>query len=251
MLPEMLSLAFLGGTLTLDRNAGWSLMLSQPLVGACLAGILLAPGSDLELWALRVPIGIGAVLQLLLTDASHPAAQRPHDTGTAAVVGTAVSVLGMGRIDRDLLGSTSGLLWVIVGVAAGLLAAVAGGWVARIHRAQSRADVARADRLAEAGAASAFERLYWGGLFRAFTLGALWSWGATILGLALLLLVMPRLILAASAERVGFVFAALVGAGIATAYHAHVKGRKGALRWVALGVVIALVLSAVLHRSAA
>ncbi len=250
MLPEMLSIAFLGGTLTLDRNAGWGLMLSQPLVGACLAGILLAPGSDVEIWALRVPLGIGALLQLLLTDASLPAAQRQHDTATAGVVGTAVSLFGMGQLDRDLAIAASGIFWVLVGVGMGLVSAIAGGWVGRIHRAQSRADVARADRLAESGAVGAFEWLYWGGLLRAFTLGALWAWGASVLGLAALLVMLPRLSAAATGRRVGFVFAALVGAGLAAAYHAHVRGRRGALRWVALGVVVALVLSAVLHRGA-
>ncbi|MGH7681448.1 MAG: hypothetical protein ACRENN_05625, partial [Candidatus Eiseniibacteriota bacterium] len=107
MLLEMLSVAFLGGTLTLDRNVGWGLMLSQPIVGSCLAGILLAPGSDLELWALRIPLGIGAILQLLLTDASLPAAQRAHDTATAGVVGTSVAILGMGQVDHDFAASAS------------------------------------------------------------------------------------------------------------------------------------------------
>lgn len=251
MLPEMMSVAFLGGTLALDRNVGWSLMLSQPIVGACLAGILLAPGSDIEIWALRIPLGIGAILQLLLTDASLPAAQRPHDTATAGVVGTSVALLGMGHIDHDLAASASGLFWIVVGVAAGLLSAIAGGWVGRFHRARSRGDVARADRLAETGAVAAFERLYWGGILRSFALGALWAWGASLLGVALLLACVPNLVAAATGSRVGFVFAALIGAGLAAGFHAHVRGRPGAWRWLALGVIVTLVLTTVLFRGAA
>jgi hypothetical protein len=251
VLTEMAAVAFLGGTLTLDRYAGWGIMLSQPLVGSCLAGILLAPSSGAEIWALRVPLGIGALLQLLLTDASLPAAQRQHDTAAAGVIGTAVAVLGMGQLDRDLAAASSGIFWVVVGVAAGLVSAVVGGWVAGFHRARSRSDVARADRLAESGAADAFERLYWGGILRAFTLGALWAWGGTVLGISLLLAVLPRLAAAATGRRVGFVFAVLVGTGLAAGFHAHVRGRKGAIRWAALGVVVAWVLAAVLSRGAA
>jgi len=246
----MLSVAFLGGTLALDRNVGWSLMLSQPLVGSCLAGILLAPGSDLEIWALRIPLGIGAILQLLLTDASLPAAQRPHDTATAGVVGTSVAILGMGQVDHDLAASASGLFWIVAGVAAGLVAAVVGGWVGGFHRARSRGDVERADRLVDAGAVTAFERLYWGGLFRSFATGALWSWGASLAGVAVLMACMPSLVGAATGRRVGFVFATLVGAGLAAGLHAHVRGRQGGWRWAALGVLVTLALSSVLFRAA-
>src|SRR6185295_15919233 len=93
-LLEMVRVALLGGALTLERTAGWSFMLSQPLVGSCLAGAFLSAGPEWELWALRVPIGVGAILQLILTDASLPAAQRQHDTATAGVVGTTVAMLG-------------------------------------------------------------------------------------------------------------------------------------------------------------
>lgn len=250
MLAEMASLAFLGGTLTLDRTAGWSFMLSQPLVGACFAGALLAPGSEMELWALRVPVGVGALLQLLLTDASLPAAQRQHETGTAGVVGTAVALLGMKHLDGATFDAESGILWVLIGVVAGLVAALTGGWVTRFHRARSSADLVRAERLAAAGAVGGFELLYWGGIFRAFVLGAVWVWGASLLGLAALLALLPRLSVALTGRRAAFVLAALVGAGLASAYHAHVHGRKDALRWVALGAAVAFVLSAVLSRGA-
>ncbi|HEY6222060.1 MAG TPA: hypothetical protein VIX13_05940 [Candidatus Eisenbacteria bacterium] len=250
MLPEMVRVAILGGALTLERAAGWNLMLSQPLVGACLAGILLSPGPEWELWALRVPIGVGALLQLLLTDASLPAAQRQHDTATAGVVGTTVAILGMARLHEAAAVALGGVLWVLIGVAVGLLSAIAGGWALRFHRARSRTDLARAEHLAAAGAAGSFELLYWGGILRAFAVGALWAWAATLLGLAALLAILPRLGDALTARRIGFVFAALIGAGLAAAYHAHVAGRKQVLRWVALGATMAVVLSVVFRRGA-
>ncbi len=250
MLAEMVSLAFLGGTLTLDRAAGWSFMLSQPLVGACLAAALLAPGSDVELWALRAPIAVGALLQLLLTDASLPAAQRQHETGTAGVVGAAVAVLGMKHLEGAAYGAESGVLWVLAGVGAGLVAALSGGWVARVHRARSSSDLVRAEGLAAAGAVGSFELVYWGGIVRAFVFGAVWVWGASLLGLAALLAFLPRLSAVINGRRAAVVLAALVGVALASAYHAHVQGRKDALRWAALGAAVAFILSAVLSRGA-
>jgi hypothetical protein len=248
MLPEMVRVAILGGALTLERTAGWSLMFSQPLVGACLAGIFLSPGPEWELWALRVPIGVGAILQLLLTDASLPAAQRQHDTASAGVVGTTVALLGMGRLHEVSTVALGGALWVVIGVTAGLIAAIGGGWMLRFHRGRSRVDLARADHLAASGSTRAFEFLYLGGILRAFTVGALWAWAASLLGLTTLLVILPRLGEALTARRIGFVFAALVGAGLAAAYHAHVAGRKRALRWVALGATAAAVLVVVFRR---
>jgi len=250
VLPEMVRVAILGGALTLERAAGWSFMLSQPLVGACLAGVLLSPGPEWELWALRVPIGVGALLQLLLTDASLPAAQRQHDTATAGVVGTTVAVLAMGRLHEAATVALGGALWVLIGVAAGLASAVAGGWVSKFLRSRNRADLARAEVLAAAGRTGAFELLYWGGMLRTFVVGALWAWGASLLALAALVVVLPHVSGALTARRIGFVLATLIGAGLAAAYHAHIPGRRHAARWAALGATATAVLTAVLRRGA-
>lgn len=246
MIPEMVRIAILGGALTLERTAGWSLMLSQPIVGACLAGIFLSPSPD----ALRIPIGVGALLQMLLTDASLPAAQRQHDTATAGIVGTTVAVLGMAQLHEVATVASGGALWILIGVAAGLIAAVGGGWMQRFHRARSRADLVRAEHLAARGEAGAFEFLYWGGVLRPFIVGALWAWAASLLGLATLLVILPRVGYLLTARRIGFALAALIGAGLAAAYRAHVAGRRQALRWVALGATVAVVLGVVFRRGA-
>jgi mannose/fructose/N-acetylgalactosamine-specific phosphotransferase system component IIC len=237
MLPELIKIAVLGGALALDRAAGWNLMLSQPLVGACLAGALVNPGPEWELWALRIPLAVGALLQLLLTDRALPAATRPRDTATAGVVGTAVAVLGLPRLHPSLAISGGGILWVVIGVGAGLLSAVLGGWFARLHRT-GPGTVARADALAEAGAFAAFERLYWGGLLRAFLVGAAWAWGGTILFLWAALTYLPRLAPALTARRAGVVFATLLGAAAVAAFCALVRHRPHGLRWAALGALV-------------
>src|SRR5512143_167634 len=173
---ELIRVSVVGGIVAVDRVAGWSLMLSQPLVAACLAGALLNPGPEWELWALRIPIAVGAILQLLLTDTALPAAQSPRDTATAGVVGSAVALLGLPRLHPELAISAGGILWVVIGVAAGLVSAVLGGWFARLHQT-GRATVARADHLAARGDFAGFDHLYWSGLLRTFLVGAAWAWG--------------------------------------------------------------------------
>lgn len=238
MIPELLRIALLGGIVAVDRTAGWNLMLSQPLVGACLAGALIRPGPEWELWALRVPIAVGAILQLLLTNSALPAAQRPHDTAAAGVIGSSVALLGLTQLHPILPVSAAGLLWVVVGVAAGLLAAVMGGWFARFSRGAIASAAARADSYADRGALGAFERLYWGGLLRLFVGGALWAWGGTALLLGVALWLLPPLAFVFTARRAGILFAVLLGAGLAAAFHVHVRGRARGLRWAALGAIV-------------
>lgn len=250
LFPEMVRVAILGGALALDRAAGWNLMLSQPLVGACMAGALVNPGPEWELWALRVPIGVGALLQLLLTDSSLPAAQRRHDTGSAGVIGSTVALLGMVRLHGVIPTALGGALWVLVGVAAGLLAAVVGGRVMDYHRARSRDDVARADVLAERGAGGAFDILYWRAVARIFALGAAWAWAGSLIGLTLAILLLPRAASYLTGRRIGFLFATILGAALAAGYDAHVRGRRGGARWMALGAAVALVVLTVAGRTA-
>lgn len=250
VLPDLIRVALLGGLVSIDRSAGWSLMLSQPLVGACLAGALIDPGPEWELWVLRVPIAVGALLQLLLTDAALPAAQRSHDTATAGIVGTSVAILGVTRLHAVLPASSGGILWVVLGTAAGLVAAVLGGWFARLHARPARALVGRAEALAAAGSTGSYERFYWGGLVRTFLTGAVWTWGATILLAGAALALLPRAADAITARRIGVIFAALLGAALVAAFHANVRGRRHGLRWVALGALVTAALLSGLHGGA-
>jgi len=109
----MIRVAILGGALTLDRAAGWNLMLSQPLVGACFAGILLSP----------VPSGSSGHSasrseSARCSSSSSPMRrsrrQRQHDTATAGVVGTTVAILGMARLHEAATVALGGALWVVI-----------------------------------------------------------------------------------------------------------------------------------------
>ncbi|HEU4723748.1 MAG TPA: hypothetical protein VFU59_00480 [Candidatus Eisenbacteria bacterium] len=240
MIADFLRIAFLGGMLAVDRGAGWNLMISQPLVGACIAGLLVHPDPDWERWALRIPIAVGALLQLLLTNAALPAAQKSHDTATAGVVGSTVAVLGMAHLHSAMPSSAAGLLWVLLGVLAGLLAAVIGGWVQGLNRAAAVTDARRAVALAADGDAAGYDGLYIWSLIRMFTLGALWSWCGSLAFLAVALAVLPRFAELITVRRIGFVFAVLLGGALAAAYETHVRGVKGGLRWTAAGAAAAV-----------
>jgi hypothetical protein len=235
VITDFLRIAFLGGMLAVDRAAGWNLMLSQPLVAACLAGALVHPGPEWELWALRIPIAVGALLQLLLTNAALPAAQRPHDTATAGIVGSTVAILGMAHLHSGIPTSAGGLLWVLLGVLSGLVAAVLGGWVQGLNRAAAASDSRRAVVLAAAGDDAGYDRLYLGALVRIFTLGALWTWCGALVLLAVTIAILPRVAGILTARRIGFVFAVTLGGALAAAYETHVRGVKRGLRWTAAG----------------
>ena len=237
MLYELSRVALLGGILALDRTAGWNLMLGQPLVGACLAGALLNPGPQWELWALRIPLGVGVLLQLLLTDPSLPAAQRPRDFATAGVIGASVAILCLERLHPLIAVTTGGLLWVLVGTVAGLVSSLFGGWMELSLRSRNRISASRADELALRGNLSGFEALYWRGVFRGFLRGATWSTAATVAGVATAALTLPRLARFVTGPRAGLIFAVVLGVAFGAGFHAHVSAPRHGLRWAAIGAI--------------
>jgi hypothetical protein len=241
MLSELFRVGLLGGLLALDRSAGWNFMLGQPLVGACLAGALLNPGPEWELWALRIPLGVGVLLQLLLTDPSLPAAQKPRDSATAGVIGASVGILCLERLHPYLSLTTGGIVWVVVGTLAGLLASVAGGWMEASMRAVSQASARRGEELALEGRIAAFEALYWRGVGRLFLRGATWSAAATVGGVAAVAVLLPHGVRLLAGPRAGILFAAILGVAFGSGYHTHVRTPRHGLRWAALGALAAVV----------
>jgi hypothetical protein len=241
VLSELSRVALLGGILALDRTAGWNLMLGQPLVGACLAGALLNPGPQWELWALRIPLGVGVLLQLLLTDPSLPAAQRPRDVATSGVIGASVAILCLERLHPLLFFTTGGILWVLVGTVAGLLASLVGGWMELSLRSRNRISLIRADELAVQGNLSGFESLYWRGVLRGFLRGATWSAAATVAGVAAAAVILPRLARFVTGPRAGLIFAVILGVAFGAGFQTHVRVPRHGLRWAAVGAIATIV----------
>jgi len=224
-------------------------MIGQPLVGACLAGALLNPGPQWELWALRIPLGVGVLLQLLLTDPSLPAAQRPRDTATAGVIGASVAILCLERLHPYLPLTTGGILWVLVGTIAGLLASVAGGWMEAPLRARNQLSASRGEELLLEGRLAAFEALYWRGVARLFLRGATWSAAATVAGVAAAAVILPPAAQLVTGPRAGLIFAVLLGVAYGAGYHTHVRTPRHGLRWAAMGAIALLLI--LLHRHGA
>jgi mannose/fructose/N-acetylgalactosamine-specific phosphotransferase system component IIC len=243
-------IAILGGVLATDRGAGWNLMLSQPLVGACLAGALLNPGPEWELWALRIPLGVGVLLQFLLTDSALPAAQRPRDAATAGVIGVSVALMSLERLHPALPVSTGGILWVVIGTTAGLLASVAGGWIDKSMQAMNASRLRRADELAREGRLASFESLFWGGVLGIFLRGAVWSVAGTIAGVALSTTLLPRIARWLTGPRTGLLFAVLLGLAFGAGFHTHVRGRARGVRWMAVGALTTIILLMRFHGGA-
>jgi len=247
MLSELLRVALLGGILATDRGAGWNLMLGQPLVGACLAGALLNPGQAWELWALRIPLGVGILLQLLLTDPALPAAQRPRDAATAGVIGASVAILSLERLHPFLSVTTGGILWVLVGTIAGLLAAVAGGWMEATLRARNEVSARRAEELAIEGRLASFEALYWRGVARLFLRGATWSAAATVAGVAAAAVLLPYAARFVTGPRAGLIFAVLLGVSYGSGFHTHVRVFRRGFGWAAMGALAAFLVMLRVH----
>jgi len=217
-------------------------MLGQPLVGACLAGALLNPGPQWELWVLRIPLGVGALLQLLLTEPSLPAAQRPRDAATAGVVGASTAILALERLHPSVPVSTGGLLWVVLGTVAGLVSATIGGWMELGLRSRNLEGARRMESLAQEGRIGRMESTFWGGIARIMLRGASWSVAASVGGLAAASLVLPRAAHYLTGPRTGLLFAVLLGVALAAGYRTHVRASRRGLWWAGLGALTCFIL---------
>ena len=225
-------------------------MLGQPLVGACLAGALLNPGPQWELWALRIPLGVGVLLQLLLTDPSLPAAQRPRDSATAGAIGASVAILSLERLHPYMPLTTGGILWVLAGTLAGLVAALTGGWMEAPLRARSQLAARRGEELLLEGKIAAFERLYWRGVGVLFLRGAAWSAAATVAGISAAAILLPRVAHLVTGPRAGLIFAVLLGTAYGAGFHTHVRTPARGFRWAALGAGAVLLILFQMHGGA-
>ena len=107
---ELLPLALLGGVLGLDVVCFPQAMYSRPLVGATLAGALMGDAT--------AGIVAGAMLELIALATLPFGASRYPEWGSAGVVGGAVTAL----LHQDHAGALT------LGVLAGLLTALVGGW---------------------------------------------------------------------------------------------------------------------------
>lgn len=210
-----------GTVVGLDLVSGPQVLLSRPLVGGAVAGLLLGQ--------LEVGLQVGAVLELFALDVLPIGAARYPDYGPATV-GAVAFACWAGGTTTDVVGLSAGL---------GLLLALVGGLsMESMRRANARSIQAWAVRLA-AGDQIAIRALHYAGLARDLGRSAV----MTALGLAVAAFAPAAPI--DPAFRAALTTVA-VGAGAAAALHGAIlnAGRGSRLAWLGAGVVTGLVVAA-------
>jgi PTS system mannose-specific IIC component len=210
-----------GTVVGLDLVSGPQVLLSRPLVGGAVAGLLLGQ--------LEVGLQIGAVLELFALDVLPVGAARYPDYGPATVGAVAFGCWA-GGATTDVIG---------LSVGCGLLLALVGGLSMELmRRANARSIQARTVRLA-AGDPMTIRALHYAGLAR--------DVGRSVVMTALGLIV-AALAPAAPADpafRTALTIVA-VGAGAAAALHGAmlIAGRGTRLAWLGAGVAMGLAVAA-------
>jgi mannose/fructose/N-acetylgalactosamine-specific phosphotransferase system component IIC len=167
--PPLLLTGLLGGWLAADATALAQVLVSQPLVGGALTGLA---------WGdLPAGLRVGALLQLFALAGLPLGGRTPHDYASAGVVGVAVAA-ALGRSVPAPLYATPALL----GVAAGLAAALAGQPVIRWVRVRNEGLTRWAEAQVLAGRAGALDAAQWLGVGHAALVGAGFTLAALALG---------------------------------------------------------------------
>jgi mannose/fructose/N-acetylgalactosamine-specific phosphotransferase system component IIC len=155
---SLLLTGLLGGCLAADATALAQLLISQPLVGGALTGLI---------WGEPVLCTkVGAMLQLFALTRPPVGGRTPEDFASAGVAGPAVAVL----LERSLAYSTESAI-LVSAVVTGLAVALAGrpliGWL----RLRNEALVRWSETEVRAGRAGALDLTHWLGVLHAFALG--------------------------------------------------------------------------------
>jgi len=167
--PALLLTGLLGGWLAADATAIAQLLVSQPLVGGALTGLV---------WGdLAGGVRVGALLQLFALAGLPLGGRTPHDHAAAGVVGAAVAAIVGQSVPGPLLATPA-----LLGVAAGLGAALAGQPVIHWVRVRNEGLVRWAEAEVAAGRPGALDAAQWLGVAHAAAVGAGYTLAA--LGLA-------------------------------------------------------------------
>jgi mannose/fructose/N-acetylgalactosamine-specific phosphotransferase system component IIC len=160
--PVLLT-GLLGGWLAADATAFAQLLVSQPLVGGTLAGWVWGDG----LAGMRV----GALLQLFALSGLPLGGRTPDDYATAGVVGPSVALLVSRTVPAPPFSAA-----LVLGVAAGLVVAMAGRPLIRWLRVRNEGLTRWAESEVADGRVSTLDRAHWLGVMHAFAIGAGFTW---------------------------------------------------------------------------
>ncbi len=162
----------LAGWLAADATACCQLLVSQPIVGGALTGLL---WGDLE-----IGLRVGALLQLFALARPPLGGRTPEDFAAAGVVGPLTAV-ALGPASPYV---TTPLVTVL-GTAAGLAAALGGKPLTRWLRGRNEGLVRWAESELAAGRPAALDRAHWLGVGHAFALGSAYTLVASAVAIRL------------------------------------------------------------------
>jgi mannose/fructose/N-acetylgalactosamine-specific phosphotransferase system component IIC len=156
---SLLLTGLLGGCLAADATALAQILISQPLVGGALTGLI---------WGEPVIcMKVGAILQLFAMARPPVGGRTPEDFASAGVAGPAVAVL----LDRSVVYATESSV-LVVGVVTGLAVALAGRPLLRWQRLRNEALVRWCEVEVKGGRVGALDLSHWLGVVHAFALGS-------------------------------------------------------------------------------
>lgn len=155
---SLLLTGLLGGCLAADATALAQILISQPLVGGALTGLV---------WGEPVLcMKVGAILQLFALARPPVGGRTPEDFASAGVAGPAVAVL----LDRSAVYVTESSV-LVIGVVTGLAVALAGRPLIRWQRLRNEALVRWSEEEVGRGRVGALDQTHWLGVLHAFALG--------------------------------------------------------------------------------
>jgi mannose/fructose/N-acetylgalactosamine-specific phosphotransferase system component IIC len=230
---SLLLSGLLGGCLAADATALAQILISQPLVGGALTGLI---------WGEPVLCTkVGAILQLFALARPPVGGRTPEDFASAGVAGPAVAVLLQGSIVYS-----SGSAVLVAGVVTGLAVALAGRPLIRWQRLRNEALVRWSEEELRRGQAAALDLSHWLGVLHSFALGAAVTLagigaGAAVAGWALSFD-------AVSVNRAARLSEPLLwglGAGLAARQFVSFRRGSGAVFLAILAVLLALRLAAI------
>ncbi|MDZ7377897.1 MAG: PTS sugar transporter subunit IIC [candidate division KSB1 bacterium] len=136
MTQEFLLICLLGGIVATDTTAAFQVLVSHPLVGCTVAGLLLRDA--------QLGLSVGILLELLWLAEVPVGGVRTNEGNVGALVSAAVLIMLARRMQRPEVLLCGSLLW-------GLGVAWAGGWLVRGCRRINTVLLHRADAFAARG----------------------------------------------------------------------------------------------------
>lgn len=171
MSQELLLISLLGGAVASDTTATFQVLISHPLVGCTVAGLVLQD--------VRLGLMVGILLELLWLAEVPVGGVRTNEGNVGALVTAAVLILMSRSVQRPEVVLFVSLLW-------GVAVAWVGGWLVRGCRRVNTLLLHRADTFAARGDTRGVSLCHWQAIALSFAAGVLLTAFGVLVGTRLL-----------------------------------------------------------------